>query len=114
MDEEKQHQPPQQFARLIVHAQRRAAVVEQAAPRRNIARSPFERRFGLAERGGAAAPLIGVEPARLGEHLAQPRAIEPVVAVARIRSEEHTSELQSLMRSSYASFCWTKKITTYD
>src|SRR3546814_1190884 len=25
------------------------------------------------------------------------------------RSEEHTSELQSLMRTSYAVFCWTKK-----
>src|SRR3546814_10006949 len=29
-----------------------------------------------------------------------------------IRSEEHTSELQSLMRSSYAVFCLKKKITT--
>src|SRR3546814_6569833 len=28
------------------------------------------------------------------------------------RSEEHTSELQSLMRTSYAVFCLTKKITT--
>src|SRR3546814_3486067 len=28
-----------------------------------------------------------------------------------IRSEEHTSELQSLMRSSYAVFCLTKKQT---
>src|SRR3546814_10159891 len=27
----------------------------------------------------------------------------------RIRSEEHTSELQSLMRISYAVFCWKKK-----
>src|SRR3546814_8662176 len=27
------------------------------------------------------------------------------------RSEEHTSELQSLMRNSYAVFCWKKKIT---
>src|SRR3546814_10824107 len=26
-----------------------------------------------------------------------------------VRSEEHTSELQSLMRSSYAVFCWKKK-----
>src|SRR3546814_1452302 len=26
------------------------------------------------------------------------------------RSEEHTSELQSLMRISYAAFCWKKKI----
>src|SRR3546814_3395039 len=25
------------------------------------------------------------------------------------RSEEHTSELQSLMRNSYAVFCWKKK-----
>src|SRR3546814_8218205 len=29
----------------------------------------------------------------------------------RIRSEEHTSELQSLMRISYAVFCLNKKIT---
>src|SRR3546814_3849482 len=28
------------------------------------------------------------------------------------RSEEHTSELQSLMRISYAVFCWKKKINT--
>src|SRR3546814_8156332 len=28
---------------------------------------------------------------------------------AELRSEEHTSELQSLMRSSYAVFCLTKK-----
>src|SRR3546814_7746715 len=27
------------------------------------------------------------------------------------RSEEHTSELQSLMRSSYAVFCWKKKMS---
>src|SRR3546814_2779257 len=30
-----------------------------------------------------------------------------------VRSEEHTSELQSLMRISYAVFCWKKKNTTY-
>src|SRR3546814_5884627 len=29
-----------------------------------------------------------------------------------IRSEEHTSELQSLMRTSYADFCWQKILTT--
>src|SRR3546814_6040052 len=27
----------------------------------------------------------------------------------QMRSEEHTSELQSLMRHSYAVFCWKKK-----
>src|SRR3546814_2849028 len=33
-----------------------------------------------------------------------------VVGVGRRRSEEHTSELQSLMRISYAVFCLKKKI----
>src|SRR3546814_4792021 len=33
-------------------------------------------------------------------------------AVPLYRSEEHTSELQSLMRISYAVFCLKKKITT--
>src|SRR3546814_10467477 len=33
----------------------------------------------------------------------------PVQLAARIRSEEHTSELQSLMRISYAVFCLNKK-----
>src|SRR3546814_7797414 len=35
-----------------------------------------------------------------------------LVGVARPRSEEHTSELQSLMRISYAVFCLNKKTHT--
>src|SRR3546814_6928336 len=35
--------------------------------------------------------------------------ISPVLAQASGRSEEHTSELQSLMRISYAVFCLKKK-----
>src|SRR3546814_6812906 len=44
------------------------------------------------------------------------RAISPLKAMGRgrrvepVRSEEHTSELQSLMRISYAVFCLKKKI----
>src|SRR3546814_3485225 len=34
--------------------------------------------------------------------------------IVKPSSEEHTSELQSLMRISYAVFCWTKKKTTTD
>src|SRR3546814_10098546 len=37
-----------------------------------------------------------------------------VAAKWRGRSEEHTSELQSLMRISYAVFCLTKKTNTLD
>src|SRR3546814_10677305 len=35
-----------------------------------------------------------------------------VDGVANLRSEEHTSELQSLMRTSFAIFCLKKKTTT--
>src|SRR3546814_8467615 len=35
-----------------------------------------------------------------------------VVPTAKMRSEEHTSELQSLMRISYAVFCLKKKTKT--
>src|SRR3546814_5474665 len=37
------------------------------------------------------------------------RGLAGVIATQRLRSEEHTSELQSLMRSSYAVFCLKKK-----
>src|SRR3546814_1708961 len=36
-------------------------------------------------------------------------ALAEVGALAERGSEEHTSELQSLMRNSYAAFCLTKK-----
>src|SRR3546814_9843057 len=42
-----------------------------------------------------------------------PRQVDDVLVLrdGRRRSEEHTSELQSLMRSSYAVFCLKKKNT---
>src|SRR3546814_8675917 len=40
------------------------------------------------------------------------RALGTPVTVSSTRSEEHTSELQSLMRISYAVFCLNKKNTT--
>src|SRR3546814_10309031 len=41
------------------------------------------------------------------EHGAEGIALEPA---ALVRSEEHTSDLQSLMRLSYAVFCFNKNI----
>src|SRR3546814_5200511 len=38
-------------------------------------------------------------------------SVAPVERIVRRRSEEHTSELQSLMRISYAVFCLKKKNT---
>src|SRR3546814_15171240 len=57
------------------------------------------------ERHAAQRPTPG--PAR------RRRAQSLPVAPAH-RSEEHTSELQSLMRISYAVFCLKKKKTTYN
>src|SRR3546814_5528137 len=47
-------------------------------------------------------------------HSPNTTSIAPNMAVASAsRSEEHTSELQSLMRISYAVFCLKKKRDTY-
>src|SRR3546814_5408979 len=58
-------------------------------------------------------PVV-VEAAR-EDHRQEPRPVlgehrhRPGTGVHRRRSEEHTSELQSLMRTSYAVFCLKKK-----
>src|SRR3546814_6249272 len=58
------------------------------------------------DRGGHLAPALdllrGIDAGRRG--IALPRRHD-------LRSEEHTSELQSLMRISYAVFCLKKKTT---
>src|SRR3546814_2596204 len=46
-------------------------------------------------------------------HPAAPLALQGVVADRAGRSEEHTSELQSLMRISYAVFCLKKQTKEY-
>src|SRR3546814_3619822 len=59
-----------------------------------------------------AQRLVALPPAQLAK-LPVPEDLHPHIAdTRRIRSEEHTSELQSLMRISYAVFCLKKK-TTY-
>src|SRR3546814_2129136 len=46
--------------------------------------------------------------------LRKKRALVPSLRHGLVRSEEHTSELQSLMRISYAVFCLKKKIKIYN
>src|SRR3546814_1851733 len=53
--------------------------------------------------------VIGVADIHAGPFAHCIQALEDLDAVCAIRSEEHTSELQSLMRSSYAVFCLQKK-----
>src|SRR3546814_2902795 len=63
------------------------------------------RRFAA---GGYRVAILARDTARLA---ALEQEIEGSVALPCDRSEEHTSELQSLMRSSYAGFCLKHKNT---
>src|SRR3546814_9358399 len=58
-----------------------------------------------------------VKPFQFPELLARIRTLlrrgEAVTLPSNLRLEEHTSELQSLMRNSYAIFCLQKKISNY-
>src|SRR3546814_7940130 len=59
---------------------------------------------------GWNASLEGGEAAGIDRFVAAIREINfPNSIFVDCRSEEHTSELQSLMRNSYAVFCLTKK-----
>src|SRR3546814_7161571 len=85
---------------------------------------PYTTLFRSGDGGGVRA----AEPRRPPRRLQPPRLRRPgsfclgslldhrkgahLDALARRRSEEHTSELQSLMRISYAVFCLKKKKNT--
>src|SRR3546814_7446773 len=57
-------------------------------------------------------PLIGLKRSGLGVSASALKIQPPTARLPAIaRSEEHTSELQSLMRISYAVFCLKKKTT---
>src|SRR3546814_5230908 len=86
----------------VVAAARREVRRRLAGPRRKL--HFFDRgRLDMLDR--LSRPLSGMRRvAALRSKLASLRAV---------RSEEHTSELQSLMRISYAVFCLKKKNTKY-
>src|SRR3546814_8934746 len=87
---------------------RRAPVPQRRAPPAHAPRAgqhPFTGggRAGVAGRRGRTGTALYLQPAR-GEIRLPGRA-----GAEGRRSEEHTSELQSLMRISYAVFCLKKK-----
>src|SRR3546814_6679031 len=71
---------------------------------------PYSSLFRSVASHGRAFPLLGLLACRVQLALqAVTRRFDVGTAVRRCRSEEHTSELQSLMRISYAVFCLKKK-----
>src|SRR3546814_5150655 len=77
----------------------------------------LENEVGGSLPGDAMAEGVDVAPLVDGDRVMVIRIHQPLLAVRsgqvigqdHVRSEEHTSELQSLMRISYAVFCLKKK-----
>src|SRR3546814_10457932 len=98
-------------------AQRRLVQFDHPQPMVKIlAEATFGHRCGKVDMGGRedahvyahlAVATEAFEAALLQE--AQQRSLRIHRPVADLRSEEHTSELKSLMRNPYAVFCLTKE-----
>src|SRR3546814_12657360 len=74
------------------------------APARTVRRARYRRQGG--DRRNAASRAAMARRMQAARHLVSADLSQ---ACRRARSEEHTSELQSLMRISYAVFCLKKK-----
>src|SRR3546814_8982937 len=87
------------LSRRVAPARRMVPAFRGAARWRRRASPATERGHGCLSRGAAA--MIGAEGGAVDA--------SGVRLFPCLRSEEHTSELQSLMRISYAVFCLKKK-----
>src|SRR3546814_9619998 len=92
-----------QFQKLLV----RLGIADVAEIRRGLVHF-----VGIAKRFQHHAPAAGLQAdhifASAERQLASPTFLV-LRSASRSRSEEHTSELQSLMRTSYAGFCLKKQ-----
>src|SRR3546814_1068297 len=76
----------------------------------DVGDAPLGQRLHLGAAARAVAPQRQQVADRLHREAEAARALDEA---QRLRSEEHTSELQSLMRISYAVFCLKKKRKSY-
>src|SRR3546814_3371993 len=97
----------------IDHAHRaaRGRVVDR--PQIEVAKLVRRKQGETPAPGGAARQIVGkVVMRRDPGARADPDALQGIAVAQLHRSEEHTSELQSLMRTSYAVFCLKKQKNT--
>src|SRR3546814_2261066 len=93
-----------------------AQVVETAGQRGPPFRQPFLARLAALPCAGGEAQNLHLHTAafqRAGENIRRDGRNRDRPSAHRPRSEEHTSELQSLMRISYAVFCLKQKTYLY-
>src|SRR3546814_4437321 len=88
--------------RLRILSRRRLNAKAKAMALKPAVKASSSRAF--SPRGGAAAETMAGSPED-----AEAISMKPIGVSMTARSEEHTSELQSLMRISYAVFCLKKK-----
>src|SRR3546814_2586978 len=100
--------PTRRSSDLHIHAEAVVAVDEDR-PCADLGNGADRRPEGIRRGDDLVA---GPDPQRLQRYLQGIGAGADADGVAG-RSEEHTSELQSLMRTSYAVFCLKKKKNTY-
>src|SRR3546814_3446368 len=108
------------FVDRVENAQGEAMLSRDRA-RREAAWDTLEKQFETQERvegvifgrvkGGFTVDLSGAVAFLPGSQvdIRPVRDVTPLMGIPQPRSEEHTSELQSLMRISYAVFCLKKK-----
>src|SRR3546814_5477061 len=85
------------------------ALVSQGRIAAVIAARPQERRAMLEEAAGISGLHVRRKDAEQKLRAAEANLMRLDEILSDMRSEEHTSELQSLMRISYAVFCLKKK-----
>src|SRR3546814_19874512 len=101
---------------LMIRRPPRSTRTDTLFPYTTLFRSESEggKRAGTGGDDGAEGPAgaDGLAESHMA-HLLLPAAFSNVHVAHAHRSDEHTSELQSLMRSSYAAFCVKKKTDMY-
>src|SRR3546814_1629456 len=94
----------------------RKSIYPQISELFSVSKSFLEYSSNFSETGRiincSGASHNGNWPPQCSIKTATKRSNDPKVLYESLRSEEHTSELQSLMRISYAVFCLKKKIIT--
>src|SRR3546814_4332980 len=91
------------------------SILKKVLNRKTGPATATRRRVGISHLEGATAQIFH-EVHRRAPHKVQTHCVHDefhsvLLNGDIVRSEEHTSELQSLMRISYAVFCWQKKTT---
>src|SRR3546814_6759008 len=107
--------PQAEWPLVTYFTKRFATALSEAEPERFTATMSKARRKGrifvdwLRNQRGSTAIMPYAVRARPDAPVAAPVTWDELADIVKGRSEEHTSELQSLMRISYAVFCLKKK-----